>query len=156
TALVILQIETSLRPAAQPQMPSTQERPLERALESPPDVQIEPDIQAQLRLDLKRVAPQVKLALTLAEMKNGRFPLTIAPDGFSTLINSQGARQAADLLQQEMVRRLRDGDIEGACVAARAMLVAARSVGDEPFIVSQLIRIACASVAVRSLERILA
>jgi hypothetical protein len=155
TALVILQIETGMRGAAQAQMPATQKWPLESALESPPDVQIEPDIQARLRADLKRIAPQVKFALGLAEMRDGRFPLTIAPDGVSTLINSQAARQTANLLQQEMVLRLRDGDIEGACVAARAMLVAARSVGDEPFTVSQLIRIACASVAARSLERVL-
>jgi hypothetical protein len=157
TALVIGQIETGLRakraPVAGPQGTPT---PLDGAFESPPDVQIEPDIQAHLRAELKQVAPELKLALTLAAMRHGRFPLSIAPDGFSTIIHSQAAREVINLLQKEVFRRLRDGDIEGACIAARAMLVAARSVGDEPFIVSQLIRIACVLATTRNLERILA
>jgi hypothetical protein len=155
TALVIGRIEAGLH--ANPRRFAPQEeRPMDRANQTPPDVQIEPDIQAQLRADLKRHAPEVTLALSLATMKDGRFPLSITPDGVSTILNSQAAREAVQLLQQELHRRLRDGDVEGACVAARAMLVATRSVGDEPLLVSQLIRLACASVTVGDLERILA
>jgi hypothetical protein len=156
TALVIAQIDAGMRTGNRGMAATSQKSPAERASETQPDVQIDPAIQAGLRAELNRLAPEVKLALSLAGMKDGRFPFSLAQDGISTQINSQEARQVEHLLQQEMFRRLRDGDVEGACEAARAMLVVARSVGDEPTIISMLVRIACASAAAGNLERILA
>src|SRR5205807_6489893 len=40
--------------------------------------------------------------------------------------------------------------------ATRGILVAGRSVGDEPLFISMLIRVACDAVAVQALERVLA
>jgi hypothetical protein len=156
TALVITQIEAGLRTAQTGMAATSEKSPSEHAADTPPDEMLDPHIQAQLRAELKRTAPEVKLALSLAKMKDGRFPLSIDSNGIGTRINSHAAREAVELLRTEMMVRLRDGDIEGACVAARAMLVAARSVGDEPSLVSMLIRIACASSAAANLERILA
>src|SRR5262249_26175896 len=49
-----------------------------------------------------------------------------------------------------------DGDTEAAVRSTRAILNTARSIGDEPTLISLLVRIAIDAVAVRTLERVLA
>jgi hypothetical protein len=52
--------------------------------------------------------------------------------------------------------RCQDRDMEGAMVSCRAMFNAGRAVGDEPTLVSMLVRAACRRITVQQLERVLA
>src|SRR5262249_19670281 len=52
--------------------------------------------------------------------------------------------------------RAQDRDADGALASVRAVLNAGRSIGDEPFTISQLVRIACRTMAVEKLQRVLA
>src|SRR5262249_21094312 len=49
-----------------------------------------------------------------------------------------------------------EGKPDAALEATRGILVSGRSVGDEPMLISALIRIACYTMAVQTLERVLA
>src|SRR5262249_19466108 len=48
------------------------------------------------------------------------------------------------------------GDIDGALQSCQAGLNVARSIGDEPSLIAQLVRIACRSIALRKMERVMA
>ncbi len=52
--------------------------------------------------------------------------------------------------------RAQDGDGNGACRALRGLLAASRAVGDEPTIVSQLVRMSLEARLMLALERVLA
>src|SRR5262249_34302173 len=60
------------------------------------------------------------------------------------------------LLRYDTLLRAQDADIPGALDSCHAGLNTARIIGDEPFLISQLVRIACGTVALRELERVLA
>jgi hypothetical protein len=59
------------------------------------------------------------------------------------------------LLAYDVLRHAQAGDMRPALTSCRAALNAARSVGDEPLIISQLVRTACDAVACQSAERAL-
>ncbi len=63
---------------------------------------------------------------------------------------------AANLLHYEAMLASQDGDTDRALALVRGMLGAARAVGDEPTLISALVRIACDAQAVQVLERTLA
>jgi hypothetical protein len=52
--------------------------------------------------------------------------------------------------------RAEDGDVDGAIDSCRAVLGVARSIGDEPFAISQLVRYAVGLSALKSIRRVLA
>jgi hypothetical protein len=122
----------------------------------PPEVQIDDALLADLRASLEAAGPALDEARKLPTLHDGRFPFQRAPDGISTLINSHEARTAAHLLRLEAALLSQEGKADAALAATRGMVVAARSVGDEPTTISQLIRVACAAGAVQMLERVLA
>ena len=62
----------------------------------------------------------------------------------------------ARFLAADSALRAQDGDIDGALDSARAILSVARSIGDEPFQISAIVRISICSVAVKAIERALA
>src|SRR5262249_46393252 len=79
------------------------------------------------------------------------------PDYVSSLIPwTQESREMVALLRYDIMLRCQDGDLAGAVTSLRASFNASRSVRDEPFAVSQLVRVACRALALRDLERILA
>jgi hypothetical protein len=107
-----------------------------------------------LRAERQRNEKAFILARALVDFDYGRFPLVIARDWYSTnFAHAQDARAAASLLGYDALLRAHDGDMVGALQDFRDILHAARAVGDEPFFLSQLVRISLASVAVNSLER---
>ena len=61
-----------------------------------------------------------------------------------------------NLLHEEAVLLAQEGQADRALEATPGILVSGRAVGDEPLIISQLIRMACQAVAVQTLERVLA
>jgi hypothetical protein len=122
----------------------------------PPPVQLDAALLRDLRADLKAAEPALPAAYQLAQLRDGRFPLTYSRDFVSTLIISQDARVAVSLLHREAVLLAQEGQADEALAATRGAVVSGRSVGDEPLLISALIRLACDGVAVRTLERVLA
>lgn len=92
----------------------------------------------------------------IINMPRGRFPLKYSKDFIGTMINSQDAREGSRLFQLLVCDRIAEQDVEGAFAAVKGMINAARSVGDEPLLISILIRIACEAVAVNRIEWFLA
>jgi hypothetical protein len=96
-------------------------------------------------------------ARKLADLPKGRHPIAFKSDFVSTLLPSQqNTRSILSLLQLDAMLRAQEGDMKGALHSCRALLNAARSLGDEPLLISQLIRIAGVAVACSTIERVLA
>jgi hypothetical protein len=111
---------------------------------------------SDIRRELRRVAPAVAEARKLATMDRGRTDPAYAKLLWGTLLpHIQNTRSVAKLLQADAALRSHDGDPDGALESSRACLNAGRSVGDEPFMVSQLVRMACLGRAVAATDRAL-
>ncbi len=66
--------------------------------------------------------------------------------------NIQDARSTAYVLSNDAIFRSQSGDLDGAVVNCRALLNTARSIGDEPSLIAQLIRMAIRAIAVGRIE----
>ncbi len=98
----------------------------------------------------------VRIARTVADYTRGRHELELGPTLIDTLLpDAQAARNAARILAADAAMRAHGGDLDGAVDSCRALLNTGRSIGDEPFIISQLVRIAIGSVAMKSMRRVL-
>lgn len=113
---------------------------------------------AVLREALTKHAEAVELGRTLKDFESeGRFALTIDPDFIGILVEPvQRCRDVVCLLQGDAMLRAEDGDVVGALQSCRALLGAARAVGEEPFLIAALIRFAGEHRLVNALERTLA
>jgi hypothetical protein len=157
-ALVVMQIVAKI-PKPPPRVIHPGHEPKswdERVNESSPEEELEPDIYWELRKELNNIQPLLKQTRGLAQMKDGRFPITYASNGIGTLLKCQDAREVVYLLRKDALVLARERDVDGALESAHATLVAGRSIGDEPLLVSQLVRMGCAQSAAGLLERILA
>lgn len=122
-----------------------------------PPVRLQVASAEQLRAELRKVNAGLIEARLIADMPRGRHPIEWKRDFFSTLLPTvQGARRIADLLQYDAALRAHDGDADGALASCRGMLNAGRSLGDEPSLITQLVRIAVTNMALDSVERALA
>src|SRR5262245_23681963 len=122
----------------------------------PPDL-LDPERRKLLGDEMKAVASALVEARKMARMPDGRHQLVLTSNPISTLLkDQQDTRKAASLLRYDAWDRALDGDMPGALLAARAGINAARSLDEEMFVVSQLIRVACVAVALNGLERNLA
>jgi hypothetical protein len=121
-----------------------------------PEVQLSAALTRDLRAALQNVARAVAQARPLAEMPRGRFAVTWAKDGISTVLTCQDARAAANLLRLDAALLAQDGDPDKALASVRGILNAGRAVGDEPTLIPQFVHIALQAVAVCGLERTLA
>ncbi len=82
-------------------------------------------------------------------MKLGRALIdTLLPE-------TQTSRLAARFLRADAAIRSHDGDIDGALDSARAIFGVSRSIGGEPFLISQLVKIAIDGDALRAILRAL-
>jgi len=154
-ALVVMQVDALLRSSGGYDLG----RKYDHAFDDlPPDrrlngVQIEALWQA-----LDKHAKAVELARILKELSGeGRYPIKYTADYLSTNLEPiQRSRGIAQLLQNDAWRRAEEEDIAGAMQSCRAALALARGVGDEPVLITALVRIAEDHVAVAALERTLA
>jgi hypothetical protein len=103
---------------------------------------------ADVRADLAPAADAIPLARKLAEQPRGRRPNTAVP--------VFDAVDVAKLLAADAQLRVWDSDFDGALASCRAMLNAGRSVGDEPTLIAQLVRLAAQTATVRQIEEVLA
>ncbi|AMV26485.1 hypothetical protein VT84_18950 [Gemmata sp. SH-PL17] len=97
-------------------------------------------------------------ALILRNKRGGTFPLTIGTDPIATLLpHLDHARQVASLLQYDgHLAAIHKKNPSRGISSARATLSIARAVGDEPVLISQLVRIAIAKVASQTGMQVLA
>jgi hypothetical protein len=144
-------------PPGQEGLPETDPRVwVDRFNELSPEVQLDEATLRGLQASLAKVEPARALARKLIGMKSGRYPLQWMSNPILTVLQSQDARTATTVLRYEAALASQNGDADGALACARGIVAAARSVGDEPTLISMLIRVACDQQAVFALERALA
>jgi hypothetical protein len=122
----------------------------------PAQVQLTPSLFRRLRASLDRVQAARAEARKLIGMTRGRFPVDWGSTFLDVKLQSQDARSAAYLLRCEALAASQEGKADDAVALVRGVIGAARSVGDEPSLLSALIRLACDAQAVDVLERALA
>jgi hypothetical protein len=123
---------------------------------TPGNVRLSDSAAGTLRGELKSYEKAVHLARSLANYRRGRHELTIGRTVFDTMLpQSQAARTGARLLAADAAVRAHDGDVDGALDSCRAILATGRSIGDEPFLISVLVRVAIGEVALKSTWRAL-
>jgi hypothetical protein len=122
-----------------------------------PPVQLDAEQTKALRGRLANVEAALVEARRLAQYSTGRYAIQYTPDWIGTLVPHMDAiREVGRLLSRDAYARLQDNDLAGALISNRATFVAGRSLGDELFIITTLVRIALQEVAIRDLERTLA
>jgi hypothetical protein len=123
----------------------------------PPPVQLSEQQTTTLRGKLKEWSLAVIEARKVANFSQGRYPITWSGDFVSTLLpHLTPARDVANLLGYDVTLLLQEGEVERAFVSLRALRNVGRSIGDEPVLISQLVRLAIQRQTVQTLERTLA
>lgn len=110
----------------------------------------------ELRRELDLVFPALALAHRLADLPKGRYTVVYTPDYISTLLPVQDARSVGQMLAMESVLWSMDGHPDNALRSCRGTFNAGRSVGDEPGLISMLVRVSLVANAVNHVERTLA
>jgi hypothetical protein len=128
----------------------------QRLGELPPVVQLDDRLLRGLRTSLTQVEPARAEARKLIGMTRGRFPLQWDDNIYLTKLSSPDARTSTNVLRYEATLASQDGDADRSMAFVRGMLGTARAVGDEPLLISALVRIGCDAQAVGALERTLA
>jgi hypothetical protein len=109
-----------------------------------------------MRPEMELADGAIREARKLADQPRGRFAITYSKDYISTLMTGiQDARGTASLLNYDAWFRAKSGDLEGALISCRALVNTARSIGDEPTLIAQLVRMAIRAIAVGQTERTL-
>jgi hypothetical protein len=123
----------------------------------PPPDRLTPQRAEQLSAAMRAVGPALAEARRLAGLPRGRHHITYRRNIAETLLEDLlRARTVCALLRFDALDRAQAGDMKGALSACRATLNAGRSIGDEPLVISQLVRNACVTVALQTAERSLA
>jgi hypothetical protein len=106
---------------------------------------------------LQKVDRALIAARQLVHKPKGRPSVKWSKDGISTLLEPvQQTRVMATLLGYDAWLRSQQGDVDGALESCRAILNAERSIGDEPALLSMLVRVGIRGVAVQHIERAMA
>jgi hypothetical protein len=96
-------------------------------------------------------------AIRLRDRRGGSFPLIVPDDPIAmSLPHLDKCRAVVSLLQYDAYLAAVDKNPNRGISAARAALAVARAIGDEPFLISQLVRIAAATVAAQTAMQVLA
>jgi hypothetical protein len=122
-----------------------------------PEVKLQSDQARQLREGLKQIQAALLAAHKLADMPEGRYSVQVSADVINTRLPGLGPlREIVQILKADVILQAQDGDGDGALHSCRALINCARSVGDEPYLVSQLVRIAGRSTGLGLVVRVLA
>ncbi|MBI3411703.1 MAG: hypothetical protein HY040_25515 [Planctomycetes bacterium] len=127
--------------------------------EKPPPSQAQLNIQQvkYMRDRMQALGKTITEARKLKDMPYGRFPISYAPDFYSTSnTDQQRARELWELLYWDAALCVQDNDADGALESGLAMLNACRAMGDEPTPIAWLIRMAGNYLLIEALERVLA
>lgn len=111
---------------------------------------------ALLEAEMKRLDDVRRAARPMADMPEGRHRIAWGGNLLETKLPDQSdARRVGKLFDYEMLYRANKGDIGGAMRAGRAALCTARSLSDEPLMISQLVRASIVNHALSGIERTL-
>jgi hypothetical protein len=121
-----------------------------------PEILLNGEIHQELKSELQKVPAALAEARSLANFPTGRYQVNWRLDYLFTQLPCQDARPVVNLVWLDATLRAQEGDLDGAIASDLAILNAGRSMGDEPCLISQLVRLAGANVAITTLERILA
>jgi hypothetical protein len=109
-----------------------------------------------MEASLEAGGPALPSARTLARLPRGRFPAEAPPEaGGAVAPHLEAVRRVVALLRQDALCRLQAGDVRAAVASSRALLNAARAVGDEPALLAQGLRVRGADAACRLVARLL-
>jgi hypothetical protein len=146
------------RPWPAARLPSSPgEVPLQNLLEVPADRRLSTGQVELLTAELTSAKAAVKEARSLAEMPRGRHDINYQDNVVAILLpHCSAMREVAQLMRYDAMLRAEQGDADGALESCRAMANAGRSIGEEPFFICSLVRMAIRSVVNVSLERTLA
>ena len=123
----------------------------------PPPIILRDDQAAQLAGELKPLEAALKIARKLKDQPVGRYKVNFSPDYFGTPFENQHkVREVGWFLDFDVSLFLHRKEMEKAWNSNQALLNAARSLGDEPFLMSMYIRKAIEEMTIRSLERAMA
>jgi hypothetical protein len=112
-------------------------------IELPPDLQMNAEQTRELRAAMEMVKEPLAKARSLANYRNGRYPIKWSPDYLSTRIpGGDDSRRVTNLLSQDARLKVQDGDVDGALTSIESILSVASSFSDEPIQLSQIVRIA--------------
>jgi hypothetical protein len=118
--------------------------------------QLDDERLALIRKTLKEKKRSLQLAVSLKDFPRGRAAVNLEPDVLSTLLkHAQDCRPPTWLLQMDIERLLHEGRPHEAAVRIHAIFNATAGLRDEPFLVSQIVRMAGRNVAVQETERLL-
>jgi hypothetical protein len=136
--------------------PTALQQAVNRLAELETNLRLDDVTATRLREEREEYREAVELARTLADSERGRHELRIGPTVIDTLLpETQASRTVARLLNLDAATLAHDGNPDGAIDSCRAILGVARSIGDEPFLISQLVRIAIGGVGIQAAERVL-
>ncbi len=122
-----------------------------------PEEQLAPDGFNLLAEELDAVRPALEEARKLAGLARGRHRIKYERNVFGTLLKDQSrVLPLTQLLLGDALHHEQKGDLTAAMISCRAAFNAGRSLGDEPFAVSQMIRIRSTFLACQGVERVLA
>ncbi|HEY7328121.1 MAG TPA: hypothetical protein VH592_10795 [Gemmataceae bacterium] len=109
-----------------------------------------------LSRELASAREALMIADKLADMPHGRHQIHYDRNPIATLLpHLQECRNLVSLLRYEAMRRSWKGDSHSALKYCRAALNVGRSIGDEPILISQLVRIACNAMVCQAIEQTL-
>lgn len=113
---------------------------------------------AKLAEKLAELKPAVRAARQLKDFPNGRYHIASGPNPIAMPLSPQAieGRSVGILLGYDAIHRAQSGDYDGAVQSCQAGVNVARSLGDEMFLISLLVRIAVRNIALHKLERVLA
>jgi hypothetical protein len=121
-----------------------------------PCVQLDERQTRALREEMRRAEKVLTAVRRVGDLPRGRYPIAYSRDFISTLLPfTQEARMYGTLFDYDALLRAQVGDVDGALVSCRGILNCGRSIGDEPTLISMLVRIALNSLATKKVERTL-
>ena len=109
-----------------------------------------------IRDELAKIPGPLEEARQLKDLPYGRLPVKISPIFISTLLpDHQKPRDMSDWLKHDAWLLAHEEKYNDAVESCRACLCTGRTFGDEPFVISHLIRIAIQGESIVGLERVL-
>ncbi|HEV8061275.1 MAG TPA: hypothetical protein VGP68_15460 [Gemmataceae bacterium] len=118
--------------------------------------QFHPEQIRVLRAELQRAEAGLRLARRLVEFPHGQADIKPPKSYFSiALPHLQETVSVAGLLKYDAYLRAQEGDLGRALDDVRAIIHASHAIGDEPYMISQLVRMNIDGMAVGVVQRIL-
>jgi hypothetical protein len=123
----------------------------------PAEKRMTPAQYAHLRRRIDEAKPALVELVGLSDLPNGRYPIVYPQNPWGTLIpEQQKLRQVIQLLNRDSMAYAEAGDAHEAINSCLRAFNAGRSIGDEPFAITQLVRFAGVVIACQTADRILA